>query len=242
MIKLLQAKDLEIGFDQSIILRELSFDVNQGRLIYLMGKNGVGKSCLLKTISGLIPYQNGSLKLEEREIKQIGHMDIAKKISVLLTDKINVDYLTVGELISLARAPYTNWNDEFKKEDCEIVFEAVQLLGIEKLMSKYFSQLSDGQKQKVLLCRALAQNPSLLLLDEPTTYLDIPSKIDFLKAVKRISGEKNISVVMSTHDFTLINEIADEVWILSNDELIISSPKELKSSGLFEKEFGLNLD
>jgi len=239
---ILEIHDLSIGF-KKIIFERINANVAEGSITALMGVNGAGKSCMLKTISRLIPSLYGSIKICGKDQVDYSSIDFAQIVSLVLTEKIQVDFLRVDELISLGRSPYTNWLGEFKNSDREIVDQVMEQVGILAFKKHFFSQLSDGQKQKVLIARALAQKPKLLILDEPTTYLDIPSKVELIKLLKKISTENNVAIILSTHDLDLIEAQADQIWLMGKDGSFISqSPAYFRSTGLFEKHFysGIN--
>ncbi len=233
-------KNLSVGFDNKSILANLSGELKRGDLIALMGINGVGKSCFLKTISGLHPAIDGDINLNERSFTRITPAEIAKKLAVVLTDKIHADFLRVHELIALGRSPYTNFWGDFLEEDGQAVEEIVGLLNIKDLNQRLFSDLSDGQKQKVLLARALVQTPDYLFLDEPTTYLDIPSKIELMKLLKFVSREKHTGILFSTHDLSLIEKEVDQIWLIDSAGVLHKkSPDEMNRSGLLAKNFNI---
>lgn len=237
---LMEFKNLKVGFGGCQILSQLNGCINQGELIALMGINGVGKSCLLKTLSGLHPSMSGEIYFQDKKLSDLGPRERSLSLSVVLTEKPAVDYLRVFELIALGRSPHTNFWGELNKLDEEIIFKVLELLDIVELKNRFFDGLSDGQKQKVLLARALAQEPSLLILDEPTTYLDIPSKVELMNLLLKISREKNMAVLFSTHDLNLIEDIVDQVWLIEKEgNLIQKSPKDMKSSGLYLKNFNI---
>ena len=238
MNHLMEFKNLKVGFGGCQILSELNGFINQGELIALMGINGVGKSCLLKTLSGLHPLMSGQILFQDKELASIEPSERSLSLAVVLTEKPAVDYLRVFELIALGRSPHTNFWGELNKHDEDIISKVLVLLNIVELKNRFFDGLSDGQKQKVLLARALAQEPNLLILDEPTTYLDIPSKVELMNLLLKISREKHMAVIFSTHDLNLIDNIVDQVWLIEKEgALIQKSPEEMKSSGLYLKNF-----
>lgn len=240
MNHLMEFKNLKVGFGGCQILSELNGFINQGELIALMGINGVGKSCLLKTLSGLHPLMSGEIFFQDKKLSSIEPSERSLSLAVVLTEKPAVDYLRVFELIALGRSPHTNFWGELNKHDEEVILKVLELLGIVELKNRFFDGLSDGQKQKVLLARALAQEPNLLILDEPTTYLDIPSKVELMNLLLKISREKNMAVIFSTHDLNLIENIVDRVWLIEKEgNLIQKSPEEMKSSGLYLKNFNI---
>ena len=237
---MIEFTNLTVGFNGRPVLKNLNGSIQPGKLIALMGINGVGKSCLLKTLTIINPLINGELKIENTESRKISNLEMSKIMAVVLTDKIHVDFLSVEELICLGRSPHSNFWGRLSDADNQIISEIIKLLNIESIFKKLFSELSDGQKQKVLLARALVQEPRYLFLDEPTTYLDIPTKIELMKILKRLSVEKNIGVFFSTHDLNLIIETVDEIWLIDNEGLLHKkSPEDMHLSGLLQKNFNI---
>ncbi|AUN96799.1 ABC transporter ATP-binding protein [Bacteriovorax stolpii] len=231
---------LSVGFNHKTVLAELTGELRKGDLIALMGINGVGKSCFLKTITGLNPLIKGELSLDEKPYSTYSELDLAKKISVVLTDRVQVDYLRVSELIMLGRSPYTNFWGEVAAEDKTAVNDIIKMLNIESITESFFSDLSDGQKQRALLARALVQSPDYLFLDEPTTYLDIPSKIELMKILRSVSQDKCVGVLFSTHDLSLVENVVDQIWLIDSQGVLHKkSPEEMNRSGLLAKNFNL---
>jgi iron complex transport system ATP-binding protein len=234
---ILELENISIGFKQTIF-EKINATSKAGTITALMGVNGVGKSCLLKTIGHLISARQGQVRLHGKELKEFSALAFAKVASLVLTEKFQVDFLRVDELIYLGRSPYTNWMGEIEESDREVVNQVMEQIGILDLADRFFTELSDGQKQKVLIARALAQKPTLLILDEPTTYLDIPSKIELIKLLKKIATESQVAIIMSTHDLDLIESKVDQIWLMGKDgSFNEGSPAHFRSTGLFEKHF-----
>lgn len=237
---MIEFKNLTVGFHGQAVLRDLNGVIQPGELIALMGINGAGKSCFLKTITGLIPPVKGELLFDQKPFHQMESVALARELAVVLTDKINVDYLKVEELIALGRSPHTNFWGDLQKEDHKKLDDVAELLNLQSISHKYFSELSDGQKQKVLLARALVQGPRFLFLDEPTTYLDIPSKIELMKILKVVSRDHNVAVFFSTHDLNLIENVVDAIWLVDSEGMLHKkSPEEMHRSGLLQKNFNI---
>lgn len=237
---MIEFKNLSVGFNNKPILSNLNGTIIEGKLIALMGINGIGKSCFLKTMTMINSPIAGEFKIDKRDVKEINNLEMARIMAVVLTDKIQTDYLRVEELISLGRSPHTNFWGGLSKNDNQTLEETVKLLNLGPICNRFFSDLSDGQKQKVLLARALVQAPRYLFLDEPTTYLDIPSKIELMKTLKFICHEKKIGVFFSTHDLNLIESAVDEIWLIDSEGVLHKkSPEEMHLSGLLKKNFNL---
>lgn len=236
-MNVMEIKNLSIGFKR-ILFQEINASLKEGSFVGLLGINGVGKSCLIKTLSHLLEGKSGEILLHGREIQTIKPAELSKKIAVVLTEKLQIDYLSVFELVSFGRAPYTARNGHLSKEDVAIVDSALEQTGIKSLSQKYFSELSDGQKQKALIARALAQKPQILFLDEPTTYLDIPSKLDLIDLLRKLTKENNLAVLLSTHDLELIKDKVDEFWLMGKDgKFSTGSPEVMMTSGLIGTNF-----
>jgi iron complex transport system ATP-binding protein len=237
---MIEFKNLSVGFKNKTILKNLNGEIKPGELIALMGINGVGKSCFLKTITALNPKLSGEINLNNQSYENITALEMAKSIAVVLTDKVQIDFLRVDELLLLGRSPHTNFWGEISQVDNDVVAHITNLINIESISDRFFSDLSDGQKQKVLLARALTQGPSYLFLDEPTTYLDIPSKIELMKILKTLSTEKNMAVFFSTHDLSLVENTVDQIWLIDAEGLLHKmGPEEMTHSGLLKKNFNI---
>jgi len=233
----LSLENLSIGFKKNNF-EKINSLAYIGTITAVMGINGVGKSCLLKTIAGLIKSQAGNVYIDHKDLADYPLKELAQKLAIVLTEKIQVDFLKVAQLVAMGRSPYTNWSEYLSDKDNDIILDSLTTLGLNELSEKYFSELSDGQKQKAMIARALAQTSKILLLDEPTTYLDIPSKIELMKALKKISVEKNLAIILSTHDLDLVQDYADQVWLMGKGgEFVTGSPTELLSAGQFKKHF-----
>lgn len=237
---ILKIENLSIGF-KFALFQNINAEVSAGSMTALMGVNGLGKSCLLKTLSHFIPKLNGRILLNEKDYTDYESLEFSRLVSVVLTEKFQVDYLRVDELVSLGRSPYTNWWGSLGSQDQDIVLETMKQMGISHLAEKFFSELSDGQKQKVLIARAMSQKPKLLILDEPTTYLDIPSKIELIKLLKNFAKKENLAILLSTHDLDLIKSEVDMIWLMGKDgSFSEGSPDQIESAGLFQKHFFYN--
>ncbi len=237
---MIEFKNLSVGFNNKVVLSNLEGQIPEGKLIALMGINGVGKSCFLKTMTTINPPISGEFKIDGKNISEFSNLEMARIMAVVLTDKIQADFLKVEELIRLGRSPHTNFWGGLSENDNQTLDDVVKLLKIESIYDRYFSDLSDGQKQKVLLARALVQGPRYLFLDEPTTYLDIPSKIELMKILKIISHEKKMGVFFSTHDLNLVEDAVDEIWLIDAEGVLHKKgPVDMHLSGLLQKNFNI---
>jgi len=251
MNPLLQINQLDIGYpgntnESNTVLSDIDIQINAGELVCLLGANGTGKSTLLRTVAGLQPSLNGEIHIGNSNLKDLRANQLAQKISVVLTDSINVDRLTVYNLVSLGRFPHTTWLGKQSTEDKEKIDEAVKLVKIGHLTHRNISELSDGERQKALIAKALAQDTPLILLDEPTAFLDLPHRTEILHLLRNLSHEKGKGILLSIHDLDLALKISDRIILLSKEKEIFKGiPEDLVLNGSFNKCFdkdGVNFD
>ena len=230
----IQLRNVSIGYQTKhgvrTVAQGISGDIRCGELTCLLGANGVGKSTLLRTLSAFQPKTGGEVLLEGRELATYTDKELSRKIGVVLTEKPDVRNMTVRELVSLGRSPYTGFWGTYSKEDLQTVDEAIAQVGIEPLSRRMIHTLSDGERQKVMIAKALAQQTPVIFLDEPTAFLDYPSKVEVLQLLRRISREKII--FLSTHDVELALQLADTIWLMTrNEPVAIGSPGQLAEQG-----------
>lgn len=238
---ILSTQNLSIGYASKKDCIQVSENINialqKGKFVCLIGKNGIGKSTLLRTLSKTQKALAGEIFIEEKNLHQINHSDLAKKMSLVLTEKIPESQLTVYELIALGRQPYTNWLGKITLEDSKIIENAISLTGIHDLIHKKNYELSDGQLQKVMIARALSQDTPIIVLDEPTAHLDLHHKIEVFKLLQTLVKKTNKTVILSTHEVNLSLNIADELWIMLPNEFLTGTTEyHLKENNL-EKLF-----
>lgn len=224
MDKQLQLKNITIGYPDTALVKGISTSLKKGNVCMLFGANGTGKTTLLKTIRNLIAPLNGSILLADKALSNISHHELAKLISVVSTDRNIAPGLRVADIISFGRIPYLNMFGNLSKEDKTIINKYVSRLQLSDLLDKPFSELSDGQQQRVLLCRALVQDTELILLDEPTTFLDVENRIRIFQLLQQIAKEENKMVLCSTHEIDLALEYTDDIWVIDKHQNFISGP------------------
>ncbi len=241
MSTILSTSNLNIGYKTKkatvTIAEDLNLNLTAGKLISLIGANGIGKSTLLRTITGIQQPLSGNVFLNDKNIKTYKSLDLAQNLSLVLTEKLPPSNLTVFELVALGRQPYTNWIGTLTETDIEKVREAMELTQIEHLAAKKHYEISDGQLQKVLIARALAQNTPLIILDEPTTHLDLLHKVSLFKLLKKLTQETQKCILFSTHDIDLAIQLSDEMIIMTSEIVVQDEPCHLISNGSFETLF-----
>ncbi len=238
---ILQTKNLSIGYTSKKEVLTIASDINisllKGKLITLIGGNGIGKSTLLKTITAIQTPIFGEVILNNKDIFSIENLVLAQQQSLVLTDKLPSSNLTVWELIALGRQPYTNWIGTLSDEDYSKINIAIQLTNIEHLSEKKHFEISDGQLQKVLIARALAQDTDLIILDEPTTHLDLFHKVSVFKLLQKLAHETEKCILFSTHDIDLAIQLSDEMIVMTKGYCIQDQPCNLIEKGVFDTLF-----
>lgn len=249
---MIELKELTIGYAQKnntkIVASGINATLHSGRLTCLIGANGIGKSTLLRTLSAFQPPLSGEIFIDSESpipLSTLTDKQLSRLIGVVLTEKPDVQNMTVFELVGLGRSPYTGFWGRLNEEDKEVVKESLRLVGIEPLQDRLIQTLSDGERQKTMIAKALAQQTPVIYLDEPTAFLDYPSKVEMLTLLRHLARETGKTIFLSTHDMELALQIADELWLMTAEEssstglcqspkettLIIGTPQELASNG-----------
>ena len=257
---MIELKDLTIGYAQKnntkVVASGINATLHSGRLTCLIGANGIGKSTLLRTLSAFQPPLSGEIYIDNESpipLSTLTDKQLSRLIGVVLTEKPDVQNMTVFELVGLGRSPYTGFWGRLNEDDKEVVKESLRLVGIESLQDRLIQTLSDGERQKTMIAKALAQQTPVIYLDEPTAFLDYPSKVEMLTLLRHLARETGKTIFLSTHDMELALQIADELWLMtagtpSSDTaespsnnglcqnpkettLIIGTPRELAANG-----------
>lgn len=237
--KILLTKNLVIGYKSKVLCDNINIDLESGSIIALMGINGSGKSTLMKSIVGLIPALSGEIFIDGKEINSYHRTELAQKISVVLTDHIITRDMTVFETVSFGRYPHTSWMGRLTDFDNQIVMRSVAEVGLVGFEKRTLGTLSDGELQRVMIARALAQETNILFLDEPASHLDIPNKALIINILKNLALNQGKTIIYSTHELSFIRKAADRVWIFDQNNRFLSvSPEEGFSTNLFQKIFG----
>lgn len=238
---ILHTENLGIGYRNKKHLQpiasSINIDLKEGKLIALIGANGIGKSTLLRTLTGIQKPLSGSVILQESALEHYNQTTLARQLSVVLTEKLPPSNLTVFELVALGRQPYTNWIGTLSPDDIAKTNEVMALTQIEGLASKKHFELSDGQLQKVLIARALAQDTPLIILDEPTTHLDLLHKVSLFRLLGQLTHGTGKCILFSTHDIDLAMELADEMIVMTAQQTFQDSPCVLIEKGVFNNLF-----
>jgi iron complex transport system ATP-binding protein len=237
---LLEARDLSLGYrlhaDQKLLFQHLDLALYAGQLVCLMGPNGIGKSTLLRVLAGFQPPMSGEVLYPGKAATQ----DRYKHLAVVLTDRIPAADMTVREFVTFGRYPYLDWALRLSDQDNESIFAAIKEVQIEHLAENKLDELSDGQRQMAMIARALAQNTPVLLLDEPTTHLDLNNRVEIMSLLRKIARSSGKAILVTTHEMDLALQTADLIWLATRNKTIATGfAEDLILNGSFDEVFQL---
>jgi iron complex transport system ATP-binding protein len=239
---ILHTEALSIGYKKGKgtkpILENITVSITKGQLICMLGPNGVGKTTLMRTLSRVQEPLSGEIWLDNIRLKEYGKRDLAMKLSLVLTERIQAGNLTVYELVSLGRFPHTDWTGRLKENDRRAIASAIELCHIEYIQQEFVHELSDGQLQKAMIARALAQDGELLMMDEPTAHLDANNRYTVMKLLKNLVKETGKTIFISTHNVEIAQRVADQLWLMNcGTPIKAGDPKTLYQSGDIQQLF-----
>lgn len=214
-----ETKDLSVGYSGRPLIEHIDIGIHRGGILCLIGPNGSGKSTILRSITRHLAKLGGVVSIDGKDLSGMSNREMAKQVSVVLTDRVDPELLTCWEVVSAGRYPYTNHFGRLSEEDEAVVAQSMEQVNALELRDRRFSQLSDGQKQRILLARALCQQPEVMVLDEPTSYLDIRHKIELLSILRGLAAERQLSVVLSLHEVDLAVKLADVVVLVKGSTI-----------------------
>jgi iron complex transport system ATP-binding protein len=238
----LQTRDLAVGYrirrQRRAVLERVSVSIALGELVCLLGPNGIGKSTLMRTLARMQPPLWGSIELGGSALESLSGAELAQRLGVVLTERVAVESLRVQQVVELGRYPHSSWLGGLNARDREVVSWALDAVGASHLVDRDFGRISDGERQRVMVARALAQEPVLLMLDEPTAFLDVPSRVELMGLLRRLTREGSLAVVVSTHDLELALRTADVIWLLMpGGEVVAGAPEDVIASGAIAQAF-----
>lgn len=238
-------ENLRIGYGKKTVAKDLNLTLSKGEMVCLIGPNGAGKSTLLKTLASLLKPQAGKILFEGKEVDKLSPKELAHKISVVLTERVDSN-LNVYNLVSMGRYPYTNWTGKLSQKDVAAIQWSIQATGLYDLAERPIYQLSDGERQKAMIAKALAQDTAIILLDEPTAHLDIPNRMELLALLRKLSLEANKAILLSIHDLEAALQIADKIWLMDvSGKIDAGIPEDLILESKIQDAFegnGLHFD
>lgn len=238
----MRLENVRAGYGSKIVINNASIDIRKNEIISLIGPNGGGKSTLLKSISGQLHLLGGDVYIGENSIKTISLKELARKMSIVTTERVNPEQMSAFDIVLSGRLPFTDGFGSFDKADKEAAKRAINLMKIQEIADRQFEALSDGQKQRTLIARAICQNPEFLIMDEPTSYLDIRYRLELMQVLKELA-ENGVTIIMSLHELELALQISDRVLMIKNDGNVeIANPDEVIESGVVQELYGLTDD
>ncbi|HID47304.1 MAG TPA: ABC transporter ATP-binding protein [Methanococcaceae archaeon] len=217
---MLRAENLSVGYDNYIVVEGINLEIREGEILCIIGPNGAGKSTLLKTIATYLKPKKGVVYLNGRNIHKLSAREIAREMSVVLTEQVNPGNLTGYDIVAIGRHPYTDIFGRLGKRDREVIEQAAKSVNATHLLSKNFFEMSDGERQKIKIARALAQEPKVLILDEPTSFLDAKHKIELTILLRKLATENNLAIVVTLHDIELALRIADKMALIKDGKIM----------------------
>jgi len=238
---MLSAKDLSAGYDKKVIVEGVEINAKQGEILTLIGPNGAGKSTILKTICRQLRPLGGAVYIGKDKLDNISGNQLARSVSVLLTGRINTEYMRCIDVVETGRYPYTGKLGILSDKDREKVREALRLVNAEDIAECDFDRISDGQRQRILLAGAICREPDILILDEPTTFLDIKYKLELMNILKKLACERNIAVIMSLHELELAQRVSDTIICIKGKGIFrTGTPDEIFSDNCIEELYGVD--
>lgn len=231
---------MTVGYNGRPLIRDIEIRVRRGEILTLIGPNGAGKSTILKSITKQLSLIGGTVYLEQKNMKAMSDKELSRKLSVVMTDRIRPELMTCEDVVAAGRYPYTGRLGILSDDDRKIVQESMELVHAQELKDCDFTQISDGQRQRILLAKAICQEPEIIILDEPTSFLDIRHKLELLTILKKLVREKQIAVIMSLHELDLAQKISDTVICVHGDKIDkYGTPEEIFTDSYIHKLYGL---
>ncbi|MCX6325234.1 MAG: ABC transporter ATP-binding protein [Bacteroidia bacterium] len=241
LTEILSLDSLKIGYvsgrHENVLLPPLNASANKGELIAVIGRNGIGKSTLLRTLTGLQPSLGGEIFYSGKKIMDYSRMDLAQKVGYISTEIVKVSNMSVYDLVALGRFPHTNWKGKIDTKNHEVIMDAIEKTGMSALYKRFVSELSDGERQRAMIARILAQDTGIMVMDEPTAFLDIGSKYEILHLLHVLSHKSEKTIIFSTHDLNMAISQSDKIWLIINNKLMEGAPEDLMIEGAFDHLF-----
>ena len=234
---MIRFQSLSLGYGSRILIDSLSATVKRGALTALVGRNGTGKSTLLRAITGLGERKGGNILLGDKSIDSLSPAELAPMVAFVTTDKVRIANLRCRDVVALGRAPYTNWIGRMQEQDEEIVMRSMELVGMSDYADKTMDRMSDGECQRIMIARALAQQTPIILLDEPTAFLDMPNRYELCTLLQRLAHEEQKCILFSTHELDIALALCDSIALISPPQLHLLPTEEMVKSGYIEKLF-----
>ncbi|MBP3383088.1 MAG: ABC transporter ATP-binding protein [Tidjanibacter sp.] len=240
---MIELKNISLGYDnKQILLKDVSATFSSGTTTALIGRNGSGKSTLLRAIIGSQPLMNGNIVLNGTDIKDTTALQLARQVAFVTTERVRISNLACRDVVALGRAPYTNWIGRMQREDERVVMQSLEKVGMEAYAFRTMDKMSDGECQRVMIARALAQETPIILLDEPTSFLDMPNRYELCHLLADLAHKENKCIVFSTHELDIAKSVCDTIALIDSPTLHHYPAEEMINSGYIEKLFKIRYE
>lgn len=237
-----KTEQISVGYQGEPLIRDIKIGLNKGEILTLIGPNGAGKSTVLKSIAKQLKLVGGVMYLDKKDMTKMSGMELSRRMAVVFTEKLKTDLMTCEDVVATGRYPYTGHFGALSERDYAIVEEAMALVHVTEIKNHDFAKISDGQRQRVMLARAICQEPEIIILDEPTSFLDVKYKLEFLSILQEMREKKGLTVIMSLHELELAERVSDKILCLKGEYVEkYGTPKEIFVSGYIRKLFGITI-
>ncbi len=236
---MIRLENISLGYGTRTLLEGVTTHFEAGTLTALIGRNGAGKSTLLRALAGLEPLQAGAITIGGQSIAELDGAEAARRVAFVATDKVRIANLPCEDLVALGRAPYTNWIGRLQAVDREIVADALAKVGMSEFAHKTMDRMSDGECQRVMIARALAQQTPVILLDEPTAFLDMPNRYELCRLLQRLAHDEQKVILFSTHELDIASKMCDAIALIDTPQLLHQPASEMVAGGAIERLFGI---
>lgn len=234
---MIELRDFSIGYGQRQLLEDVRVTIPSRNLTALIGRNGTGKSTLLRAVAGLNRNYSGHIEIDGKDIRSVAPDEMARMMALVTTERVRVAALKCEDVVAIGRAPYTNWMGRLQEQDREIVAESLKAVGMEAYARRTMDRMSDGECQRVMIARALAQDTPVMLLDEPTSFLDLPNRYELCTLLAKLAHEQGKCILFSTHELDIALTLSDSIALIDPSRLHCLPTEEMRRSGHIERLF-----
>ncbi|MGN0168400.1 MAG: ABC transporter ATP-binding protein [Acetatifactor sp.] len=240
MERYFETRQMSVGYQGEPLIRDIGISLERGEILTLIGPNGAGKSTILKSIARQLKLIGGAVYLDKMEMAGMSGTELSRRMAVVLTEKLRAELMTCEDVVATGRYPYTGRFGILSKEDYAVIREAMELVHVTGIKDKDFAKISDGQRQRVMLARAICQEPEVIIMDEPTSYLDVKYKLEFLSVLQELRNTKGLTVIMSLHELDLAERISDRILCVKGEYVErFGKPEEIFQQGYIRSLFGI---
>ncbi|MDE6246929.1 MAG: ABC transporter ATP-binding protein [Muribaculaceae bacterium] len=239
---MIEIKDFTLPVQKRLLLDDVNAAMSAGTLVALIGRNGAGKSTFLRAIAGLNRNYQGDVYIAGQNLKDLNPLQLARSVSFVTTERVRIPNLRCRDVVAMGRSPFTNWIGRLSDKDEKIIGISLNMIGMDQFAKRTMDTMSDGECQRVMIARALAQSTPIIMLDEPTSFLDLPARYELVELLKRLAHEESKLILFSTHELDIAMKLADRIALIADGDLYYQSPEQLRESGVLKDKFGEIID